>query len=70
MRKLAYLIIVLSMVSLIGGSLTGCSANVKTFSSTKSLGDQLEDLQKAFDKQAISAQEHEKAKQLLINFYR
>ena len=47
--------------------LLGCSSDVKTFHSTKSLGEQLEDLDKAYKSNAITEDEYKKAKQILID---
>lgn len=47
--------------------LLGCSSDVKKFHTTKSLGEELEDLDKAYKNNAISEDEYKKAKEMLIN---
>ncbi len=49
--------------------LFACSSNVETFDSTQSLGTQLDDLHKAYDANAITENEYNKAKEILIKRY-
>lgn len=46
--------------------LLGCASDLETFHSTRSLGEQLEDLDKAYKSEAITEDEYKKAKQILI----
>jgi hypothetical protein len=48
----------------------GCSANIETFGSTQSLGTQLEQLDKAYQANAITEKEYQKGKEILIDHYK
>ncbi len=48
----------------------GCSSSIETFESTQSLGKQLEDLQQAYQSQAISEDEYSRGKEILIDHYK
>ena len=50
--------------------LMGCSSSVETFNSTQSLGGQLEDLDQAYKANAITEQEYQKGKEILLDHYK
>lgn len=55
---------------LCGLLLVGCSSNVETFNSTTTIGQQLEDLDKAYKSNAITEAEYKKAKEILLEHYK
>ncbi|MCW8928925.1 MAG: SHOCT domain-containing protein [Gammaproteobacteria bacterium] len=64
MIKPAYIFLFVSSFVLLS-----CSSNVETFNSTRSLGTQLDDLNKAYSMNAITEEEYKKAKEILIDHY-
>ncbi len=50
--------------------LMGCSSSVETFNSTQGLGKQLEDLDQAYKANAITEKEYQKAKEILLDYYK
>lgn len=50
--------------------ISGCASDVEVFHSTNSLGKQLEDLNQAYQSKAISEQEYQQAKEILIDHYK
>jgi uncharacterized protein YceK len=50
--------------------LSGCASDVETFQSTGTLGEQLDDLHKAYESHAINQSEYETAKEILIEHYK
>ncbi|WP_198264170.1 hypothetical protein [sulfur-oxidizing endosymbiont of Gigantopelta aegis] len=65
MNKITYL----SLSIILSLLITSCSSSVETFNSTQSLGQQLEDLDKAYQTQAITADEYKEAKEILLDHY-
>jgi hypothetical protein len=66
MTKISYLSLCVFFTLL----MTACSSSVETFNSTKSLGQQLGDLDKAYQTQAITADEYKEAKEILLDHYK
>ena len=65
MMKSAYII----FICLSSLFLFACSANVETFGSTQNLGTQLEELNNAYNENAITEKEYKKAKKILLDKY-
>ena len=57
------------LIPLLPFTFIACSSNVENFHSTKSLGQQLEDLDKAYQSQSITEKEYKKAKAVLLDHY-
>ena len=64
MMKSAYIFICLSSLFLFA-----CSSNIESFGSTQNLGTQLEDLNKAYNENAITEKEYKTAKEILLDKY-
>jgi len=60
----------LLLVLIISFSLLGCSANVKTFDSTATMGEQMKDLDASYQAGAITEDEYNKAKKVIMNKYK
>jgi uncharacterized membrane protein len=58
------------LILIVSFSMLGCSANVKTFDSTATLGQQMEDLEASYKAGAITEGEYNKAKNILIKRYK
>ena len=58
------------LVLLVSFSMLGCSANVETFDSTATMGQQMQDLEASYKAGAITEGEYNKAKDVLMKRYK
>ncbi len=57
-------------VLIVSVSMLGCSANVETFDSTATMGQQMADLEASYKAGAISQDDYNKAKNILLKKYK
>ena len=58
------------LVLMVSLSMLGCSSNVKTFNSTATMGEQMKDLDASYKAGAITEDEYNKAKSIILKKYK
>lgn len=58
------------LVLIVSFSMLGCSANVETFNSSATMGQQMEDLDASYKAGAITESEYNKAKDIIMKRYK